>query len=327
MTTTTAQCVCCGKPVPGTEYACSVCGVTKPTAQLRTIADMTPAARDVAHGQARRGGGGASGKPGSQVPLDLGATSKLDAVQNELSTWVRHIADERGVHVPSVKGSDVIVEAAEWLLGHLGWLRHRQEVSDALSGFAAAARVITGITSGPAERWFLGPCGATVTWDDDGVEAERDSPCEGDVYARHRDAKDGACSDCGARWTTAARRAWLDGKVRERAFRASEIAKAYRINVNTIRSWATRGLLASYWRTSAGLVTPWIDPPLDPALKGDEMKERLGEISDEIRDRGGRLHYVGDVLDLAASEAARRAGEQAKRARRAAVKANEETAA
>jgi hypothetical protein len=304
----TAECVRCSRPMADQAYACQACA-DKAAEQLRTIVDMTPAARDVAHGQSRRsGGGGASGKPESRLPFDLGATSKLDAVQGELTGWVRHVAEERGLIMSPgwpAKGSDLIVEAAEWLLGHLGWLRHRQEVSEALSGIAAAARIVAGIARGPAAQRFLGPCGAGTieckVCQSTDIDHHRDcdmtcphkfipgSPCEGDVYAREGGSV-GRCRTCGAEVSTAERQAWLDGEVRSRAFRASEIANAYGVNVKTIRSWAARGHLIEHGH-----------------------------------DRDGHpLYPVGDVLDLAAADAARRETERAKRERRAATRATED---
>lgn len=351
-----AQCVRCGSQVDGTAYADVRCGIDRPRAQLAEIADTTPAARDVAHGLSQHANGGAgSGKPGSRMVFDTRATARLDAVQNELVALVRQIAEERGLAVPPVAPKrgpvcrgclhescaevrereplDVIVAAAQWLPGHLEWLRHRREVAEALPTIAAAARVVTGIVNGPAAQKFLGPCRSTVTWDDDDNEVERDQPCTGDVYG-HPDAKHGTCRTCGARWATDKRTAWLDGEVRGYAFRASEIANAYGVNVNSIRTWSTRVRqdtgeppLASWWRTETGIVTRWVDPVLDPRLEGEAMEKRLGEISDEIQARGGRLHYVGDVLDLAAGDAARREGDRATRARRTAARETAEMGA
>lgn len=282
------NCVRCGRPMPDQAYACAHCAA-KATEQLHTIADMCPAARDVAHGLSRRGGGGASsGKPGSQLPLDLGATSKLDAVQNELSGWARHIAAERGVGMPFAGGSglDQIVLCAEWLSRQMEWLRHRREVEEALGSIQAAARVVAGIARGPASQKYLGPCGAFEV--DDREEGDEGPPCEGDIYAREG-ASVGRCRTCGAEVSSGERAAWLDGEVRSHAFRAAQIAQAYGVNVNTIRSWAARGALLAH---------------------GQDREERP-------------LYNVGEVLDLAAADAARRAGEQAKRARRAAARAAE----
>jgi hypothetical protein len=89
-------CVRCGRPTPD-GYGCSSCA-RRGTDQLHTIADMTPAARDVAHGMARRGPGGSGGDP--RLPLNLAATQRLDAVQSTLTTWARLICDERGVSLP-----------------------------------------------------------------------------------------------------------------------------------------------------------------------------------------------------------------------------------
>jgi hypothetical protein len=91
-------CVSCGRPTPD-GYACSSCAY-RAGDQLHELADMVGAARDIAHGFAHRGTGGSSGKPGSRLPLDLGATAKLDAVQAELTTWARHISETRGVPLP-----------------------------------------------------------------------------------------------------------------------------------------------------------------------------------------------------------------------------------
>jgi len=288
-------CIRCGKPMADNAYVCPA-ETARAAEQLRQIADMTPAARDVAHGFSRHGGGAASGKPGSRLPLDLTATSKLDAVQNELTTWVRHIAAERGVEIPARTinaPAEIIVEAAEWLQGHLEWLRHRQEVSEALSGIAAAARVIAGIARGPGSQKYLGPCGAT--WDISTLgEPGKSLDCDGDIYARvYADgtvARAGTCRTCRATVATDERTAWLDGEVRGHAFRAAEIGNAYGIRANTIRVWADRGLLVAHGH-----------------------------------DRDGRpLFNVGDVLDLAAGDAARRETERAKRERRAAAKVAED---
>jgi hypothetical protein len=84
--------------MPDQAYACSGCAF-RAGDQLHTIADMTDAARDVAQGRARRGSSGSSSAEG-RLPLNLGATQRLDAVQNALSTWARHIAETRGVPLP-----------------------------------------------------------------------------------------------------------------------------------------------------------------------------------------------------------------------------------
>jgi hypothetical protein len=293
----TAECLRCGRPMAEQAYADQHCA-DQAAAQLAEIADMVQAARDIATGQASHSGGSGSGKPGSRLPLDLAATAKLDAVQNELTTWARHVAEERGAHFVSAgftghRVADPLAEACSWLGGQLEWLRHRQEIESFLTDVEAAQRIMRGLVRGPAEQKYLGPCGA---WRDHGsicgcegsVGCDVPETCDGDVYGRVG-AKHGACRTCGAQAEQAERRAWLDDEVRSRAFRAVEIAGAYQINVNTIRSWAARGHLLEHGR-----------------------------------DRDDRpLYNVGDVLDLAAADAARRETNRADRARRAAAKAAE----
>jgi hypothetical protein len=321
--------------MPDQAYACTRCAhrargqlIGDPTDErIIAIADATPAARDIAQGQSRHGTSSSSGKPGSRLPFDTANTQKLNRVEYVLiEKWVKPIARERGyagvIYDAAKRGNDPIVIAATWLAGQVEWIRHRKNAADFLAAIDECTRVVRGIARGPGEQKFLGPCGAEVTWDADGNEMPRD-PCPGDVFA-HAGAQDGACRACGARWSTAKREAWLDGEVREHAFEARDIAEAHRLNVKTIRTWANRGALRTYWRTSADLVVEWTDPPLDDALKGEERAAREAAIADELAARGPRLHYVGDVLDLAAADAARRATEQAKRARRAAVKAEDE---
>lgn len=291
------QCIRCGRPMPDVAYACQSCAY-RAGDQLHTIADMTDAARDVAQGRARRGPSSSSSSE-SRLPLNLGATQRLDAVQGNLGGWARHIAATRGIREPQAEtlADDLVAVVALWLAGHVDWMRHRQEAAEFLGDVDIAARIVSGIARGPTEQQYLGPCGAPEQVEVTGLgTAEREyidgKPCEGDIYAA-RGSRVGRCRTCRAEVATSEREAWLDGEVRTRAFRASEIANAYRINVNTIRSWAARGQLVPH---------------------GHDTDDRP-------------QYNVGDVLDLAAADAARRATEQSKRARRAATKAENEDAA
>lgn len=299
-------CVRCGRPTPD-GYACAT-ETRKGAEQLRLICDTVPAARDVAHGLSRRSGGGnAGGKPGSQIPIDLTAMAKLDAVQGSLTTWARHVVAERG-SIPSWTGDDDLVNAARYLGEHLEWWRHRRQVDEFLTDVDACARVVAGIARGPAEQRFLGPCGAPIHI---GTLSEPDKTyeCDGDIYAREG-ASVGRCRTCGAEVASEDRRAWLDAEVRSHAFRAAEIANAYGINVKTIRSWAT-DRQARYDHSGTCV-----------------QAARPAKLHPHGWDRDQRpLFLVGDVLDLAAQEAARREEARAERARRAAARETAEMGA
>ncbi len=209
--------------------------------------------------------------------------------------------------------TDRIAVLAQFLAANLGWLRHRAKLDEFARDIADAAGRMRGLVNGPGEQKYLGPCGARLTMACETCEREisvgeayapqpgtgglvdcaehtpfigdirlrQTDTCQGDVYA-YRGASAGRCRLCGAEVSTRDREAWLDGEVRDRAFRASEIAAAYGLKANTIRVWHARG--------------------------------RLHEVSRDHEDRP--LFNVGDVLDLAAADAIRRHEAAVKRARR-----------
>lgn len=290
-------CVRCSRPTAD-GWACAPCAY-RAGDQLHELGDMTPAGRDVAHGFARHGSTGGSGKPGSQVPIDLRATEVLTQIQARLSTWVGEIAHARSRPIPAPRhlGDDPIIIWARWLAGHVEWIRKTDDAERFLIEVDECARAMRSVVRGPSEQKYLGPCGAaeqidiTMFGHQPGSQTMDGPPCDGDVYAS-RGSRTGRCRVCGAEVSTAERAAWLDAEVRSHAFRASQIADAYGVNVNTIRTWAHRGQLVAH-----------------------------GHDAD-----GRPLFNVGDVLDLAAGDAVRRHEAQQKRARRAAERAERMTA-
>jgi hypothetical protein len=187
--------------------------------------------------------------------------------------------------------SDPIIDAIQFLTGQLEYARHQPWVDEFLTDVEASVRVLRGLVRGPAEQRFMGPCGAAIVdWDREDCANTGVSTCDGDVYAR-QGASAGRCRTCGAEVDAGERRAWLDTEVRSHAYTAVEIADAYPIKANTIRQWLSRGLLTTH-----------------------------GEL-------GGRpLMLLGEVLDLAAGDAARREEARATRARRTAARAEVDAA-
>ncbi len=184
--------------------------------------------------------------------------------------------------------TDRIAVLARFLAANLGWMRHRGELDEFARDVGETAGRMRSLVDGRAEQKYLGPCRAVHSFDATEMqqrpgEGTFDVECPGDVYA-FRGASNGRCRLCGAEWSTRDREAWLDGEVRDRAFRASEIASAYGLKANTIRVWHARG--------------------------------RLHEVSRDREDRP--LFNVGDVLDLAEADAIRRHEAAVKRERRAA---------
>jgi hypothetical protein len=372
---TDPTCVCgCDRPCPD-GYARAECAARVRLALLGDdrqddrpgLVDTAPAARDIAYGIAVVGtGGGSSGKPGSRMPLDLAVAAKLDAVQGSVTTWARHVAEERsgGLWVvtepprrepiagplcrsryecghdsckpirdpESVKAADPLEQAARYLAHNLEWLRHRPECDEAFSDLLAAAGVVRAIVAMRGGRKYLGPCGATLRprpccdLHNENCEPSGDlccqecteaahatfpvphldgshcvlntMTCEGDVYG-YPGAASGRCRTCGAEHDQGERQAWLAEEASKAVARASLIADALRINVNTIRSWA-------FGRPEVvaenGVVVREAKPPV---------------LFPRDHDSAGRpLYLVGDVRELARQAAERREAARAKREQR-----------
>lgn len=232
----------CDRPVADQAHACTGC-TARAAGQLRTIAQVTPAARAVAHGHTSRGPAAAGGGFASRVPLDLHAAARLDTVTGALGTWARHIAAERGIARPA--GPDLV---AGWLLGHLEWVRHRGEVVELYDDVDHAARVVVAIADGPAPGRYAGPC--------DTVDPDTGRACGADVTARPG-AGVAVCRQCGARYEVAARQAWMRAQVEDRLARPVEIAGVLLtlgvpVGYSTVARYAARGLIAAHGHDSDG---------------------------------------------------------------------------
>jgi hypothetical protein len=188
--------------------------------------------------------------------------------------------------------TDSIVEAAQFLAQQLPWLRHARTTeqgapyaADVFREIGDCAARMRSLVDGPKEQRFLGPCGAPQWVENLGGEAGcrelEGPPCEGDVYGV-AGAQTGRCRTCKTEYQQADRHDWIDSVRRDWLYHASEIAEAYpEIKAATVRKWFERGLIVSH-----------------------------GE------HKGGPLFKVGEVLDLAAADAARREEIRADRDRR-----------
>jgi hypothetical protein len=231
-------CAVCGRPTPD-GYACVADAVDRPRQLLAEIQDMLGAALDVAHRQARHGtGGGASGKPGSALPLDLGATARLDGVQTALTTWARHIAEERGADGPRAEHYGHPINAAvSWLYGHLEWMRHREECTEFLADVRKAHRIVRGIAEPGQHRVIVGLC-----------------DCGKTLYAV-AGRQTVTCKDCELIWDVDDSREGLRGHLDDRLVTAAEAAhlagfldtdrSAVQIR-KLVNKWSERGQLAKH---------------------------------------------------------------------------------
>jgi hypothetical protein len=233
----------CGRPTDGIAYACQGCA-NKAREQLEEIGELLPAAMDAALGQTSHGQHGGNGTYGPREELRLAAKDRLDKSRGLLGTWVRHIAPQREDHLPH----DTLDAIAQWLIPHLEWARGKRWAEEFLADIEACAGVIRGVTAGPRERRYLGPCGAERWVSDPGDdEFGADVECDGAVYGGIG-GKWATCKDCGARYDQAARIAERVELAHSHWYTAAEIAEAHPgvVLAGTIRQWRKRGLLQSH---------------------------------------------------------------------------------
>ena len=120
---TLPECARCGHPVADMAYVCSPCTVGLTTAllgndhRLGAIALLDELPVTIARLDRLGEAGHSSGE--TPLPFDWDASDAAWAVQNTITTWARHCAEERGLAVTA--------EPALWLAGQLEWLRHRPE--------------------------------------------------------------------------------------------------------------------------------------------------------------------------------------------------------
>lgn len=172
------------------------------------------------------------------LPVHLYAAERHDAAVGELSTWARHIAEERGEQIPvwrpcehevcisrltraHIRLPGPLCEAAvtrtrphplDRLCTYLGerveWLRHRPEADEAWTAIAAACHAVVSVIDRHdiGELVGLCPCG---TW----------------LYGV-TGADTVTCRRCGTGYLVAASRAQMAEDLRDRAVTASEAARA-----------------------------------------------------------------------------------------------------
>lgn len=285
----TTTCVCgCGRTlIDG--YAHTDC-TEQARGRLKEISELVEPARAVMYRQTATGGTVHS-TPGPRDLLDYGAGARLDAVQTALTGWVADL-DHAGTWKPT--DGEVIPQAAAWLTERLEIIRHVAHADDILREIWDCLMAMRSIVATPAGRVYLGTCGAETR--QDGCALRSDSLCQqaidslqrcapdtcaaaqnqcnGDVYGKP-DKAAAYCNACGAAYDQDERRIQVAKLVQGVPMRASVIAHAHGISVDTIRGWA--------WVKRDKDGNPLNEPKLKPAGRDD---------------RGRPLYLVADVLAL-----------------------------
>lgn len=231
------------------------------------------------------------------LPYHPGMATRAAAAINTITTWARHVCEERGIGVPlpgpmlgplcragwgcNHPTCDLIrartidhpaARAARFLLTQLEWIRHRPEAADVVDEVSAAAATLRRCVDAPPKLTYAGPCWELI---------DGDERCEVELYAVE-DAPTVRCIGCGTAHDMDQRRRWLLGEAQDALANAATIAAGLsslnqQVTSSMIRNYADRGRIVAHGR-----------------------------------DRDGRpLYRVGDVLDVLVDIATRKKGQAA----------------
>lgn len=249
----------CGRLIHDQAYVCGVCE-TRLAADLARVALVAGEATTTIARQARMGSGGRRTEPDPPLPVNLAAAADHDAAVNTLTTWARHVAEERGTLLPAVRlapcahvscherrirvsqGPTCLGEPPEsptvvlttWLAGQLQWLRHRPEADEAYDELGDACRVLVRVVDRAPDRIIVGQC-----------------PCDSYLYAV-RGAAQVRCGSCGTSYAVDETRDLLRRSLDQSLFTAAEIAtlvtylgleRKREATRKLINQWATRSLI------------------------------------------------------------------------------------
>lgn len=213
------------------------------------------------------------------LPFAYGASEARWVAHTTLVGWTFWVADIRAHRRPETWG-----EIAGYLRDHggLDWAAQHPDGPQLVEELTAALRNARRAIDRPADRAFIGTCGALIEIDVvvDGHRTLLPASCPEELYAPvDRDEID--CPRCGTTWNVRARQDAMLTDLRDVLLPAVDVARAVDglgvdITPERIRQWKRRGVLA-------------------PAV--DECGRARADV------HGRPLYRVGDVLDVVAGQA------------------------
>lgn len=227
-------CPRCDRPIHDQAYLCGGCG----DRLSRDLADVAKIAGEAWTTIARQAANGAHHGRSAEKPLPFSweAADATDSGANTLTTWARHIAEERGTVLTVPAGQHPLARVAGWLGAReqLDWLRHRPEADEAFDELTDACQLLVRTVDRPPVRWYAGPC--------DG--------CTLDLYAMPG-ANTARCRECGTAHDAQARKAWLLDQADALLATATLVARAltalgHRVTPEAVRKWAERGRIVAH---------------------------------------------------------------------------------
>lgn len=210
-----ADCQLCGRPQRDVAYVCSRCAgdvvlLLVGDDKRPGAADLWPELDTTITRQARMGEPGPRprgrapnqpirpglGNPADDqqwgdpagLPVDLRASRVAEDVRNEVTTWARLVAEERGGQPPTD-----VPETMRWLAEQVEWIRHQRWADEALRGLELVREVARVVDRpGLRSRVPIGPCPEVA--------------CSGQIIAtvpaREDQAAVARCDGCGTEWPT-----------------------------------------------------------------------------------------------------------------------------
>jgi hypothetical protein len=182
--------------------------------------------------------GNASGPGGlarERSPLNWGAVSVADDLQNTLTSWARDVAPQWRANYPAAPS----ITASRILLFHIDAIRRHAAVNELVDEITDAVEQARRVVDRPADRVFLGACLAEF----EGVT------CTEDIYAK-AGAGTATCKVCGVTHDVGERRAWLLEQAADRLFTVREAAQmmgsvgGIKVTEASIRGYVHRGRIA-----------------------------------------------------------------------------------
>ena len=274
----------CGRPSPDA-FLCQPCTDTLERALGDLPSWMSELEITVTRQAKLASGGGKRSKTDGPLPFDWNASDLAWAASNTLAVWARTIAESRGVElellprVPAgpihavcgdtscdlirrirlahaTQGQDLLV--SRWLIRNMESVRQDEAAAVLFDEITSIIPAIEAATDRDEERWYAGPCHATVPnieLHDDGtvVYLGGETRCESQVFVAGLQGKikcDGwgylNLPGCGTVHNPDERQEWLLAHVQEALLTLDELLPALPALTglaplrNTVQTWARR---------------------------------------------------------------------------------------
>lgn len=187
----------------------------------------------------------------AEQPLAFGyaASEARTVLTSTLAYWTAAIAEQRGLSHPAYTLTDM----ATFLASQTQWIRNQPAGNEAHDELTTAIRNARRAVDRPQDRVYAGPC---ITDQDMSVylrvfaATEIQARCDGHLYAREGSTI-ATCDTCARDMPLNDARDPLLARIDNMHLTATEIVTALgglgqKINANTLRTWAHRGLLTNH---------------------------------------------------------------------------------